>query len=82
MIDQDNLQFKINSLNSLKVELSDKRHRVLEVLESLKYIREEDIIDRDTNLPMTEARRQEIYDACIAAADDLLGLNEPPEDNT
>ena len=79
MIDKQNLQIKVNSLVALKAGIWAKHEAILGVLESLKYIQNEDAIDRDTNQPMSETRRQEIYDACIAAADDLLGMEDSEE---
>ena len=81
MVNKQNLQIKINSLVALKASTWARHESILGVLESLNYIRDENVIDRDTNLPMTETRRQEIYDACVAAADELIQQTFPPTDN-
>ncbi len=39
-------------------------------------------LDPDTGQPMTQARRDEIYDACLPQINQLLGINTPAPDDS
>ena len=79
MIDEHNLQIKINSLVALQTEKQEEINKIIHVLESLQDIRQKDganPIDIRVNQIMSDVTRQEIYDVCISTADDILGISE------
>lgn len=73
-IDESGLAEKIRSLEVLEIntrELLDKITSTKSVLESIS---EAGAIDPITQQPTSDKRRQEVYDACIPVAAELLGL--------
>ena len=79
MIDEHNLQIKINSLVALQTEKQEEINKIIHVLESLQDIRQKDGVnptDIRINQIMSDVTRQEIYDVCISTADDILGISE------
>ena len=77
MIDEHNLQIKINSLVALQTEKQEEINKIIHVLESLQDIRQKDGVnptDIRINQIMSDVTRQEIYDVCISTADDILGI--------
>ena len=79
MIDEYNLQIKINSLVALQTEKQEEINKIIHVLESLQDIRQENganPTDIRVNQIMSDVTRQEIYDVCISTADEILGILE------
>ncbi len=75
MIDAQELQVKINTLRGLRatyISRTSKIENVTDSLDSIKMVGDAMPIDPATNQPMTEARRQAIYDACSPVADGLI----------
>lgn len=75
-IDESVLQTKRDSvlvlLHNTRDKLNDIEH-VFECLDNIIQIDNANPIDSRTGTTMTDTTRQEIYDACIADANELLG---------
>ena len=79
MIDEHNLQIKINSLVAIQTQKQVEINQIIHVLESLQDIRQKDgtnPTDLRLNQMMSDTTRQEIYDVCIPTADEILGISE------
>ena len=79
MIDEHNLQIKINSLVAIQTQKQVEINQIIHVLESLQSIRQKNganPTDLRLNQMMSDVTRQEIYDVCISTADDILGISE------
>ncbi len=76
MVDERDLEIKTTSLRALLATERELINKISQVLTSLDAIRlKEDgtpKTDTATGAPMSEARRQEIYDACTAAAQKII----------
>ena len=85
-VNESILEEKIKKLNDLDRILNLRRRKIIETIDSLNSIRKTDHADssqksnklkmpkdRATGKEMRQSRRQEIYDACIPVADQLLG---------
>lgn len=78
-VDETNLNLKVNSLESLLIDEQDKIARIRHTLESLHSIQQQNGAnpkDDRTGQLMSDATRQEIYNACIPVADEFLPSNE------
>lgn len=76
-VDEDDLQFKINSLITLQSDLEIKIRKIEKTKNSLRSIKrrnDTNPTDSITNQEMTNARRDEIYEKCIPTANELLGI--------
>ena len=78
MIDENVLQTKIRTLSAhmqVQVNMIEKARHTLDILNEIRLSDGRLPKDRYTGVEMTEERRQEVHDACIAVADELLGLD-------
>ncbi len=80
MTDESELEIVIRSLNAnmvSKIVLANRIRPILRTMRKIKLAKDGTMpLDPDTDQPMTTARRNAIYDACIGPAYLLLGLNE------
>lgn len=75
-VDEADLILKVNSLVALRTDRHEQIRKIEQTLESLQSILLEDgnrKTDGSTGTQMSATRRQEVYDACIAVANELLG---------
>lgn len=78
-VDERNLEIIVRSLKSYIADQDGKKEMALKILaglEKIELVEGDAQIDSDTGQVMTQARRNEIYDKCIAPANELLGINE------
>lgn len=76
MIDDDALEVKIRSLRVVELDSTERAEKAARTRRSLEEISLKDGAnppDARTGALMSDATRQEIYDACMAAADELIG---------
>lgn len=75
MIDEDELEIITRSLEAFKATLYEEMgivDRVLNELGSIKFTDSGRPIDSGTGMPITDERRQLIYDCCMKEARKLL----------
>lgn len=75
MIDEAELDSKIRSLKVVLLNLRKATSKTDQTLVSLKSLEQSDgqnPLDTRTGQTMSDATRQEIYDACASVADDLI----------
>lgn len=77
-VDEDNLVVVVRSLHALLADYESKSNKIKNLITSfdkIKLVDGEIQTDIDTGAIMTQDRRDEIYDGCIAIANELLGIN-------
>ncbi len=75
MIDEDFLNLQIKGLLAVKEDINQINNDIGNLIVGLRSIQLEGStipLDITTNLPMTNARRQEVYDACISVSRTIL----------
>ena len=80
-IDESKLDTTIRSLEALIATYDERINKAARCIDTLRKIQRQEgdtanPEDPDTGAVMSDARRQEIYTACIPAAEKMLGLEE------
>ena len=85
-VDDVNLGKLVTSLRGLAATYDQRRRQALDILAGLEKIELHGDgtipLDADTGQTMTQARRDEIYDKCLAPAEALLGINQTEDEET
>ena len=63
---------KLSSLESNYIKKLEKTQTTKRALQKILKDGHNKLLDEGTGLPMTDARRQEIYDTCIISAEELI----------
>ncbi len=78
VVNEDNLIVLLRSINALIAGYNEQKNQAITLNYGLKKIQLKNgelPFDQDTGQTMTQARRDEIYDKCLDAANDLLGID-------
>lgn len=81
-VDEQNLKILLRSLRS---QIAYHNQKITECDRTYNTLAKTQLVDdalptdRDTGATMTQARRDEIYDACLPIANELLGIEEEEE---
>lgn len=79
-VDESQLAEKITSLRVLVSNGQERLEKAAHALGTLESIMDADSVDPVINEAMTAARRQQIYDACMPVAEEMIRREAAYED--